>query len=326
MLNSHKGGFQAIMLIAVCLLPALRGEPAVDEDVYVRSFDSAYLAGHLRIPAGEGKHPALMFIHGGVGGFGMELVNKAVNGYVQSHFYADGYAVFQMDYRRFDFGDVELEDIVAGYRYLQSHPRIDSDRIGVVGGSHGGYLALMLSTRVKPAATVSFAGLTDLTAILYERVSEAAREKREDPLWRERRHHDGRSLWEETLMIEEGEEIPAFQHGRGDNEVELDLATRWGDDRSVFDQYSPIHQAEYMNGPILYLVGGEDRLRTYGKELVEKLRSLGHEATYSEYAGMPHAFYWGIRPDPDGNLPTAFYLSLKETADFLRQWVKNKHE
>ena len=46
-------------------------------------------------------------------------------------------------------------------------------RIGVIGGSHGGYLALMLATRVKPAATVSFAGLTDLSSMLFERVAGA---------------------------------------------------------------------------------------------------------------------------------------------------------
>ena len=305
----------ALLILAV---PLFGKEASVAEEVYVRSFDSTYLAAYLRIPPGEGPHPAIMFIHGGVGGVGMELTRRSAYHYVQTHFYAAGFAVFQMDYRRFDFGDVELEDIVAGYRYLQSRPEIS--RIGVIGGSHGGYLALMLSTRVKPAATVSFAGLTDLGSMMFERVASAVQEPKSDPMWRERRHHGGRTLREETEIIEEGGQIPQL-HGRGENEISMDLAERWGNDAEVFKLYSPVEQVHQMYGPILYLVGSRDRLKAGGKKVIEKLQQRGHEAVYSEYPDMPHGFYWGIRPDPDGNLPTQFYLALKETTDFMRKWV-----
>lgn len=301
--------------------PAPGGGFASEEEVYVRSFDSTYLAACLRIPPGEGPHPAIMFIHGGVGGFGMELTRQSAHHYVQAHFYAAGFAVFQMDYRRFDFGDVELEDIVAGYRYLQSRPEIG--KIGVIGGSHGGYLAMMLSTRVKPDATVSFAGLSDIRTMLYDRVAAQAEQPKTDPMWRERRHHAGRTIREETELQEQGEEIPPIRHGRGEKEVELDLAERWGSDPEVFSLYSPVEQTHLMHGPLLYLIGTGDRdqLRAGGRKVVEKLQERGAEATYSEYPDMPHGFYWGIRPDPDGNLPTQFYLALKETTDFMRKWL-----
>ena len=317
-----RASFAVLLTLLILAVLVFGNGAGTAEEVYVRSFDSTYLAAYLRIPPGEGPHPAIMFIHGGVGGVGRELIARSAYHYVQAHLYAAGFAVFQMDYRRFDFGDVELEDIVAGYRYLQSRPEIS--RIGVIGGSHGGYLALMLATRVKPAATVSFAGLTDLRSMLFERVAGAVSEPDPDPMWRERRHHEGRTLREETEIIEKGGQAPGLPHGRGDREIEMDLAERWGDDEAVFKLYSPVEQVHQMNGPILYLVGSQDRLKAGGKKLIEKLQQRGHEAAYSEYPDMPHAFYWGIRPDPDGNLPTQFYLALKETTDFMRQWLKNR--
>ena len=310
-----------IMLLSLTL-PLQAGDFGLAEEVYVRSFDSTYVSAYLRVPSGDGPHPAIIFIHGGVGGFGMQLTKKAAHTYVQSHFFSDGYAVFQLDYRRFDFGDVELEDIVAGFRYLQSRPEIDPGRIGVIGGSHGGYLALMLATRVRPTATVVFAGLTDLTSLMYERTAEFANQPNKDPLWRERSRHEGRSLLEETEMIEEGQPAPHVRHARGEQEVQVDLAERWGDDIAIFKQYSPIEQVDQIKGPILYLVGSEDRQKQGGKLLVEKLNTAGQTAEYSEHPGMPHGFYWGIRPDSEGNLPTEFYLALKKTTDFMRKWLK----
>ena len=313
-----------LLTLLILAVPLFGNESGVAEEVYVRSFDSTYLAAYLRIPPGEGPHPAILFIHGGVGGFGMELTRRSAYHYVQTHLYAAGFSVFQMDYRRFDFGDVELEDIVAGYRYLQSRPEIS--RIGVIGGSHGGYLALMLSTRVKPAATISFAGLADIGAMMFERVAAAVKEPQSDPMWRERRHHDGRTLREETEIIEKGDQAPGLPHGRGDREIEMDLAERWGDDPEVFKLYSPVEQTHLMHGPILFLVGSKDRdqLKASGRKLIEKLQQRGHQAGYSEYPDMPHGFYWGIRPDADGNLPTQFYLALKETTDFMSRWLKNR--
>ena len=41
-----------------------------------------------------------------------------------------------------DFGKVELEDQLAGVRYLKSLPYVDASRIGIWGWSYGGYMAL----------------------------------------------------------------------------------------------------------------------------------------------------------------------------------------
>ena len=57
-----------------------------------------------------------------------------------------------------------------------------------------------------------------------------------------------------------------------------------------------------------------------------KMQAISRTAENSLHPGMPHAFYWGIRPDKDGNLPTEFYRALKVTTDFLRKHVKQVGE
>ena len=56
--------------------------------------------------------------------------------------------------RELGFGVDEIEDVVAAYRMLAGLPYVDKTRVAVIGGSHGGYLAQMLATRERPAATV----------------------------------------------------------------------------------------------------------------------------------------------------------------------------
>ena len=143
------------------------------EKVYVRSFDAAHVEAVLRLPGEGGPYPAVVIIHGGRGGLLRELDNV---GYVQSHLLADGYAIFDVDYRRYHFGDEQLEDVVACYRYLRSRPEVDENRVGVIGGSHGGFLALLLATRERPAAVVAFAGLVDIVGTFYELTQEVVEE------------------------------------------------------------------------------------------------------------------------------------------------------
>jgi dipeptidyl aminopeptidase/acylaminoacyl peptidase len=315
----------AIMLIVAGMISVSASIAAGREEaVYVKSFDGVYVAGYLRIPDGPGPHPAIMVVHGGSGGMGMELIEKSAGRYVQSHFLADGYIVFQVDYRHYNLGQGELEDVIACYRYLAQRTEVDPKRIGVLGGSHGGTIALMLATRLTPAAVVAFSAMPDWSGRMYEMVQQLLPTLRDDPDWQERRLHHGRTIPEELAMIESGEYDPDKPvRPNMMQEVGLDLAFQWGADPAPFQHYSPIDRTADMHCPVLYVVGSEDRNLAGGKEIIENLQALGRTAEYSEHSGMPHAFYWGIRPDEDGSLPTEFYRSLKKTTDFLRQYVKN---
>src|SRR4051812_338720 len=111
-----------------------------EQDVVFRS-DDLTLKGRLSVPAGDGKHPAVIILHG----FGShkdagnvrqpaEMLQKL------------GYATLRFDMR--GCGDSEgergnlicleqVEDTKAAVTFLQSDPRIDAARIAVMGSSFG---------------------------------------------------------------------------------------------------------------------------------------------------------------------------------------------
>jgi dipeptidyl aminopeptidase/acylaminoacyl peptidase len=92
--------------------------------------------------------PALVLVHGGPGG----QTTRGYSAMVQ-HLVNHGYAVlgannrgssgygktfFHMDDRR--HGEDDLRDIVAGRGYLESLDWVDPTRVGIIGGSYGGYM------------------------------------------------------------------------------------------------------------------------------------------------------------------------------------------
>jgi dipeptidyl aminopeptidase/acylaminoacyl peptidase len=115
------------------------------------SFDKLEIPALLYRPIGSGpaqKVPALVWVHGGPGGQSRADYNPVVQ-FLVNHGYAvlavnnrgsSGYGTkfFHMDDRR--HGDVDLKDVVFGRRYLESLDWVDGKRIGIIGGSYGGYM------------------------------------------------------------------------------------------------------------------------------------------------------------------------------------------
>lgn len=97
------------------------------------------------------RHPAIMLIHGGVhGDFGTYHVHLI------REFLAKGYIVLAPEYRGstgygkamyelIDYGGLENDDIVTCRTWaVEQMPYLDPKRIGLVGWSHGGMIALMV--------------------------------------------------------------------------------------------------------------------------------------------------------------------------------------
>jgi dipeptidyl aminopeptidase/acylaminoacyl peptidase len=121
------------------------------EVVRYKSVDGLEIPSILYKPHGASataKVPALVMVHGGPGG-------QSRTGYsaMVQHLVNHGYAVlaannrgssgygkrfFHMDDKR--HGEVDLEDIVAGKTWLAAQPWVDGQRIGIIGGSYGGYM------------------------------------------------------------------------------------------------------------------------------------------------------------------------------------------
>lgn len=98
----------------------------------------------------DNKVPALVWVHGGPGGQSRVGYFSLIQ-YLVNHGYAilavnnrgsSGYgkSFFKMDNR--NHGEKDLQDCVWGKKYLSSLPYVDSSKIGIIGGSYGGYMTL----------------------------------------------------------------------------------------------------------------------------------------------------------------------------------------
>ena len=134
------------------------------EQAIFRSPDNYEIHGQLFLPKnlkpGE-KRPALVFIHGGSMRqmlLGWHYMYYYANAYAMNQYLANhGYIVLAVNYRcgvgygrafreaprRAGRGASEYQDIVAAAKYLQSRSDVDPKRVGLWGGSYGGYLTAM---------------------------------------------------------------------------------------------------------------------------------------------------------------------------------------
>ena len=203
------------------------------QGLFVESYDGAFIPGAVRKPGGDGPFPAVLYIHGGLGGSGQEAAKRMLRGPVPEQFHQLGYVGFAADYRRYHFGQDEIQDVLAGYRKLQNLPYVDTTRVAVIGGSHGGYLAQMLVTRVTPAATVSFAGLSDIEGMFYETGRKLARSVEDWEAWRDRLVELKNARNDPAVAGREVERIPggnsALRPGSAGYEVAFELGWRYRD-------------------------------------------------------------------------------------------------
>ena len=97
------------------------------------------------------KLPLLVFVHGGV----HSDVKPDGDARVVRELIDQGYAIIAPDYRGstgygrdywrlIDYGGLENDDVLAGKKWmLENHPNVDPERVGILGWSHGGMIALM---------------------------------------------------------------------------------------------------------------------------------------------------------------------------------------
>ena len=171
------------------------------EHLFVESYDGAHFKCELRL-RGRIRH---LCISTAVGEGSPPGPNYAR--YVRSYMLADGYAYFDIDYRRYSIGTGDLEDVVACYRYLQSRPEIDPNRVGIIADSYGGYLALLLASKERPAAVVACAGLVDLIGLWYDPARKLAPRVYRNWDWFEKLLHGGMTIREESDLLATGQSV-----------------------------------------------------------------------------------------------------------------------
>jgi dipeptidyl aminopeptidase/acylaminoacyl peptidase len=154
------------------------------QQVIFHAADGLEIHGQLFVPRnakpGE-KHPALVFTHGGSMRqmlLGFHYMYYYSNAYAMNQYLASrGYVVLSVNYRsgigygrafreapgRAGRGATEYRDVVAAGKFLQARPDVDPARVGLWGGSYGGYLTAMGLARNSDifAAGVDFHGVHD---------------------------------------------------------------------------------------------------------------------------------------------------------------------
>ena len=160
------------------------------KQVIFQSDDGLTLHGQLFLPRNtKGKVPGLVFMHGGPIRqmmLGFHYMDYYHNAYAQNQYLASrGYAVLSVNYRLGVMygrafreapntvwrGAAEYKDVVAAGRYLQTLPEVDAEKIGLWGGSYGGFLTAMGLARNSDLfkAGVDFHGVHDWSVFLTER-------------------------------------------------------------------------------------------------------------------------------------------------------------
>lgn len=177
-------------------LPPLGRTTSVDwfvtpEPVLFRAEDGVEVHGQLFRGRGPGKRPGLIYVHGGPRRqmlLGFHPSGYYSNGYVMNqHLAALGYDVLAVNYRSGTGygrafrdapgiareGATEYRDILAAGHWLAARDDVDPNRIGIWGGSWGGYLTALALARDSDLfkAGVDFHGVHTLLRPIPDNLS-----------------------------------------------------------------------------------------------------------------------------------------------------------
>ena len=226
------------------------------EHVVFKAPDGVAVHGQLfKTAGGEARKPAVIFVHGGPPRqmlLGWHYMFYYANAYALNQYLASrGYLVLSVNYRLgigygFEFqqpdragarGASEYQDVLAAGKYLQGRADVDPKRIGIWGGSYGGYLTALALGRNSDV----FAAGIDIHGV-HNRVSQLNVE-----------------------LLASG----IVGDGITEADVREALKVAWGS--------SPVSAVPTWRSPVLLIHGDDDRnVRVdHTTDLVQRLRAKG---------------------------------------------------
>ena len=210
----------------------------------------------------EHKVPGLVWVHGGPGG----QTRKGYSAFIQylvNHGYAvlginnrgsSGYGqkFFTADDRK--HGHEPLRDCVEAKAFLAEQPYIDSERIGIIGGSYGGYMVL---------AALAFQSEEFVVGVDIFGVSNWLRTLESiPPYWEAQR---------QALYQEIGDPVK---------------------DREMLKAISPVFHADWIRRPLLVLQGKNDPrvIKPESDDIVNAVKAAGVPVEYVVFDDEGHGF------------------------------------
>lgn len=246
--------------------------PVIDQEYLVEgqvvrypSFDQLAIPGILYKPlqaATDKPVPAIVWVHGGPGGQNRKGYRAAIQ-----HLVNHGYAVFAMNNRGSSgygktffhmddkqHGESDLQDVVYARRYLETLDWVDGDKVGIMGGSYGGYMV---------AAALAFEPEAFDVGINIFGVTNWVRTLQSIPPWWE--------AFKKALYDEMGDPATDAERHR---------------------RISPLFHAGNIVKPLLVVQGANDPrvLQVESDELVEAVRANGTHVEYIVFPDEGHGF------------------------------------
>lgn len=234
--------------------------------VRFESFDGTIIPAIYYLPhqaSAENKVPAMVWVHGGPGGQTRQgfssliqyMVNQgyavlAVNNRGSSGY---GKTFYQMDDK--NHGEKDLQDCIEGKNWLAGQTEIDGDKIGIIGGSYGGYMTMAALTYNPEefAVGVNLFGVTNWMRTL----------KSIPPYW---------ESFRESLYKELGDPYSA--------------------DSTRLKRISPLFHTDKVTKPLIVLQGAQDPrvLQVESDEIVAGVRKNNVPVEYVLFEDEGHGF------------------------------------
>lgn len=126
--------------------------------VTYKSFDGTLVSAIVTMPFNlrrDGTNPAILLPHGGptgqsTDGFSRTATALASRGYIVMQPNVRGSTGYGQPFQNANYQDLgggDLKDVIAGKRFLIESGYVDPARVGITGGSYGGYMTLMALAR-----------------------------------------------------------------------------------------------------------------------------------------------------------------------------------
>lgn len=206
------------------------------ELVKIQSFDSIAIPAWVYRPEGKGPHPVVLWIHGGPEQQYVPSYNPLIHYLVQeagiaiiapnirgSNGYGKTYLTLDDGMKRLD----AIRDVGAVLDWIEDDPNLDSRRVGIYGGSYGGYvvLASLVMYPERFSAGVDLVGVSNFVTFL-EATSPYRRNQRRVE-YGDERDPAMRDFMQKTAPVNNAEKIraPLFvAHGANDPRVPIEEA------------------------------------------------------------------------------------------------------